>query len=132
MQRLRHLVVFFLLAWLPVQAVALPALAARCEAEHGAAAHALGASTAGARQHSHLGGHSSHFDAMSADGLASPAHDPGGDGGSAGSHFCCHHFSAVPVTDLALAADAGPVQATRPVVALFSYFPELQRRPPRA
>ena len=132
MRLIRNMVAFFLLAWLPVQAVALPALAMRCELEHGGAANVDSGPVQDEEQHSHGHGHSSHLDAPSPDELQFPTHDGSGDGGSAGSHFCCHHFSAVPVTEPALASHATPAQATLPVVALFSYFPELQRRPPRA
>ncbi len=121
MARLHRLLIVFLLAWLPLQAVALPMLALHCESGHGGHAvagvpHGLHAQTAGVFDHDH----------------ASPAHDGQEDAGTVHQHFCCHHFSALPVTDPAEPAAAAPALTGRFVLPLFSFFPEPQRRPPRA
>jgi hypothetical protein len=116
---MRRLLALFLLAWLPLQAAALPMLALHCESGHGGHALAAGAhhaDEAGAEGHDH----------------APPDHDGSSDTGAGHQHYCCQHFSALPVTDLSVQSERAASLAAFDGFALFSFFPDPQRRPPRA
>src|SRR5262245_24044265 len=82
----RKVVTLALLAWLPLQAAALPALGFLCEVDPGAV-------------HGHAGTHSHHAD-----------HEHGGDGhgdedsSPPGPHCCCHHFYSAALLSLSTAA----------------------------
>jgi hypothetical protein len=111
----RRLVTFALLAWLPLQAAALPALAFLCEVDPGAV-HAHGAA------HSHHGDH----------GHGDDGHD-GHDGSSSGPHACCHHFFSAALPSVAMAAVV-PVSGVDPTPLFHPDFfiPEQPQPPPLA
>jgi hypothetical protein len=122
---LRKALVVFLLAWLPLQAGALPALVLDCELDpEGSAMHQA---MHGGAQHDH--GHDT-----AADGDQAPAHDHDGDAGhDAFSHGCCHNLSsgaaaAAPIVSLPAGAIVPAALAIHP----YRFFPELLKRPPLA
>jgi hypothetical protein len=119
MRRLLRLVAFALLAWMPLQAAALPALMTACEldpvhAPMQQAAHEHGGS-------GHLG--HSHGD----DGAA--GHD-GQSGGAASVHDCCHQFSTVAPALAVAPSDAGATVVAAPPLRPSEFFPERPKRPP--
>jgi hypothetical protein len=126
----RRFVILALLAWLPLQAAALPALAFLCELDPGAAhGHAVGHSHHGDHQHGD-GGHDT--DGHHGDGHHSGGHD--GDGSSsAGPHSCCHHFFSVALLSLQTVADT-PVSGVDPTPLFHPDFfiPEQPQPPPLA
>jgi hypothetical protein len=104
-------VAWLLLAWLPLQAAALPALALLCDENPGSM---------------HGAAHSHHHDDHS-------QHDHGDDGGgtSPPPHTCCHHFfSAALPAPLALSDE--PTESLAPTALLVPhyFFPEPPKRPP--
>jgi hypothetical protein len=113
MRTFRSWVTLFLLAWLPLQAAAVPLLAGCC-------ADARDAAMAAVHCHEHA----------AADPAEAPAHD--GDHGGNPGHLCCPHFSAAALFRFAF--DAAPVllDAPTPLVADRSHIPEQPQRPPRA
>ena len=127
----RKFVILALLAWLPLQAAALPALAFLCEVDPGAMhGHAAAHSHHGDHQHGD-GGHDTGGD-HSAGGHHNGGHD--GDGSSpAGPHGCCHHFFSVALPSLSTAA-ATPVSGVDPTPLFHPDFfiPEQPQRPPLA
>jgi hypothetical protein len=115
MRTFRSWVTLFLLAWLPLQAAAVPLLAACC---------ADGRDAAMAAAHCHE-------QAAVADADEAPAHDGGDHGGNPG-HLCCPHFSAAALHRFALEAAPVVLDAPTPLVADRSHIPEQPQRPPRA
>lgn len=122
MRRLVRLVALALLAWLPLQAAALPALMTACELDP---AHspmhkpAQGHDGAGHGGHSH-GGDDAHD------------HDDGQSGGATGVHDCCHQFStAAPAPAIAL-PDLGATEFVAPSLRVSEFIPEQPKRPPLA
>jgi hypothetical protein len=114
MRRLHSIVLLSLLAWLPLQAVAVPLLAGCCPETAAAVADASPC-------HQHA-----------ADGDAAPA-DPAGAGDHDNpGHLCCPHFSAAPVHRLAFAAEPSRFDAPPVVPAARSHIPDQPQRPPRA
>lgn len=113
----RRFVILALLAWLPLQAAALPALAFLCETDPGAV-------------HGHPTGHSHPGDHEHGDG--GDGHD-GHEGSSSGPHGCCHHFFSAALPSLALAA-AMPVSGVDPTPLFHPDFfiPEQPQPPPLA
>ncbi len=115
-----------LLAWLPLQAAALPVMALTCHA--GGAGPAVMHDQAAAMDTAAHDGHNAHqHRAAVADDSA-----PGvtADGGPAG-HQCCTHFTAVTATVLAAAkALSAHAMATPPARAV-SHLPEPPQQPPR-
>jgi hypothetical protein len=121
MRRLIRFVAFALLAWMPLQAAALPALMTACELdpahspmhqathEHGSAGH---------------GGHS-HGD----DGAH--GHD-GQSGGAASVHDCCHQYSTAAPALAVAAPDVGTTVFVAPPLRLSEFIPEQPKRPPLA
>ncbi|HSD41329.1 MAG TPA: hypothetical protein VLD36_05635 [Burkholderiales bacterium] len=124
MRRLARLIALALLAWLPLQAAALPGLVALCELDpaHSPMHHALHEDSAhdhGDHAHEHGG-----------DGGAG-SHD-GGPGHGAGGHGCCHHYStAAPSIAIAAPAAAHEVFVTASIHP-HDFFPEQPKRPPLA
>jgi hypothetical protein len=119
--RLRRLLVFFLLAWLPLQAAAVPLLALACHQSGSAqAAHAHAADA-----DAHAGMHH-HPD----DGAG--ARDGEGDASTGPGHFCCMHFTALPGAPCPVAVLAPARTVSVVVLTDYSFYPELTRRPPRA
>jgi hypothetical protein len=118
MRTFRFWVTSFLLAWLPLQAAAVPLLAACCPDGQDVAMAAL-----------HC-----HERAAAADADEAPAHDGdhGGDHGGNPGHLCCPHFSAAPVHRFSLAAASAVLDAPTPLVADRSHIPEQPQRPPIA
>jgi hypothetical protein len=124
MRRLTRYIAFALLAWLPLQAAALPGLIALCEldpahspmhhAMHDAAAHDHGDDA-----HEHGGD----------DGAG--GHD-GGPGHGVGGHGCCHHYSSAAPTLAIGAPDAAHEVFLTVSVQLHDFFPEQPKRPPLA
>lgn len=115
---MRRLLLLLLLVWMPIQVAAYPALALRCDAEHGTL-------LAGGAAHDEHVGHEHHGggDGRDAD------HD---DSNVAFAHFCCHHFFALPVTLAGNPSDRAAFPAADPAPPLLSIIPERQQRPPRA
>ena len=109
----RKFVILALLAWLPLQAAALPALALLCEIDPGAA-------------------HSHHGDHQHGDGHDGGGHD--GDGSSsAGPHGCCYHFfsAALPSFSTVTAMPVSGVDPT-PLFHPDFFIPEQPQPPPLA
>ena len=124
MRRLARLVAFALLAWLPLQAAALPALMTACELDpaHSPMHHTLDEGAA----HDHGDHAHAHGDD---DGAGS--HD-GGSAHGAGGHGCCHHYSsAAPALAIPASDAAREVFITAPV-HLHDFLPEQPKRPPLA
>jgi len=118
---LRRFVAVLLLAWLPVQAAALPALAMLCEQEHSVAHHDPS-----------FGGEHAHHDAI---GPHSHADGDEKHGGTTHDHAsgCCHHlYSAAPVVFLEAPNESGSNLDLTSFVSLSSFFPEQPQRPPLA
>jgi len=112
---LRKLVILVLLAWLPLQAAALPALAFLCEVDPGAV-------------HGHAGAHSHHADHEHGD----DGHDHEGTS-PPGPHGCCHHFysAALPSVSTAAVRPASGVDPT-PFFHPDFFIPEQPQPPPLA
>ncbi len=111
----RKLVILGMLAWLPLQAAALPALALLCEVDPGA-------------MHGAAAAHSHHGDHQHGDG----GHDH--DGSSpAGPHGCCHHFFSAALPSFATVAQA-PASGVEPTPLFHPDFfiPEQPQPPPLA
>jgi len=127
MHRYTRFIASLLLAWLPLQAAALPVLALKCHAG-GAGPVAVHDRVAAMDAASHDGHHAHEHRAAAGDDSA-----PGviNDGGSAGGHQCCTHFTAVTATALAAAkALSAHAMATPPARAV-SHLPEPPQQPPR-
>ncbi len=128
MSRYRRVITCLLLAWLPLQAAALPVLALNCHAG-GADRDAVTVMDEQA-MHAAMGAEHAH------DPAAHAAHDSGApsatdDGGPAG-HQCCTHFTAVTATVFAAAkAPSAHAMATPPARAV-SHLPDPPQQPPRA
>ncbi len=110
--RIRNLVLYLLLACLPLQSVAGPARMLFCDDATPAAADGL---------HVHD------------DGDEHPAQDaPAGPGGSS-SHDCCHYyFSGVVHSTSPHAASTEFVYVPAGLASFYSFFPERLKRPPLA
>lgn len=115
MHTFRRWMILFLLAWLPLQASAVPLLAACC-------ADGQEAATAAAHCHEHA----------VADADEAPTHDghEGEHGGNPG-HLCCPHLSAVNTRAFGVAASRGVFEPPAPLLRVHSFFPEQPQRPPR-
>ena len=111
----RKFVILVLLAWLPLQAAALPALAFLCEVDPGA-------------MHGHAAAHSHHGDHEHGDG----DHDSSGSS-PAGPHGCCHHFFSAALLSLQTVT-ATPVSGVDPTPLFHPDFfiPEQPQPPPLA
>jgi hypothetical protein len=110
--------VFCLAAWLPLQAVALPALVLDCELDpQGSSLHQA---MHGGAQHDH------ESDA--------PAHDHDGDAGhDALGHGCCHNLSSgAAASPPVVSLQRGGVVPSAPAVHPYRFFPDLPKRPPLA
>ncbi len=115
---MRRFALLILLAWLPIEASAMPWLAFACE-QHESGIHDQSA------QHA---GHAHHADG--ADQISSGDDDL--DSVNA-SHTCCHHFSGVvhftsSSSGVAVAAGIAPQSPT----PLYDFIPDLPKRPPLA
>jgi hypothetical protein len=112
-------VLAFLLGWMPLQAIALPLLALRCERDP-ASAH-TGAVPGHHAQHADRSGHD----------------HSGGSGGDDASplllHDCCHNLTsaALPMSAATSEAPAAGVEPTL-LFHLFSFFPDRPKPPPLA
>jgi hypothetical protein len=113
---LRRFVIAALLAWLPLQAAALPALAFLCELDPGAG---FGHGVA----HAHHGEH----------GHGDGGHDHDDGASPAGPHGCCHHFYSAALPSVATVAQtpASGVDPT-PLFHPDSFIPEQPQPPPLA
>ena len=122
MRRLARYIAFALLAWLPLQAAALPGLMAVCELDpaHSPMHRTMNAAAAhddGDHAHEHGGD----------DGAG--GHD-GGPGHGVGGHGCCHHYStAAPTLAIGAPETAHEVFITASP-HLHDFFPEQPKRPP--
>jgi len=115
---IRQLVLLLLLAWLPLQASAMPWLAFQCDKhDSGTGDHPA--------QHASLA-----HDAPSGDQNAGDGDDPGA---VSDVHTCCHHFSGVvPTLRIATgAAITGGIAPHSPVLR-YDFIPDLLKRPPLA
>jgi hypothetical protein len=116
---IRRFVLLMLLAWLPIQAAAMPWLAFRCDQ------HDSGAQSS-SQSHHHV----------------SPAHHPasgdpdtpGHDSDAASDpHSCCHHFSGVLHTLPVMTGVAiSETVVSGPPARLHDFIPDLLQRPPLA
>lgn len=126
MRRFARTLALALLAWLPLQAVALPGFVLACQLDP---AHSPGPAT----DQDHGTEHQAHGDG----GHAHDGDDGAGDQGSHGnhslsSHPCCHLYSAAaPPPPLAAPAPHGEYRATAASHA-YHFFPEQFQRPPLA
>jgi hypothetical protein len=117
----QRFVALLLLAWLPMQASALPALALLCEQEQTSS----GKNGAVVATHGHHDGAGHHQHADGDDEVGSAAHDHG--------NGCCHHlFSAVVPASLDAPRESGSQLDPLPLFSLSSFFPEQPQRPPLA
>jgi len=115
---MRRCVLLMLLAWLPIQASAMPWLAFKCE-QHDAGAHEHVA------QHA---GHAQHANAPDFGTAVGDDPDPVND-----VHTCCPHFSGVVHTlPVVAGADAGTGVAPHSPAHLHEFIPDLPKRPPLA
>ena len=116
---MRRYVLLMLLAWLPIQASAMPWLAFQCE-QHGSGMHYEHAA-----QHA---GHAHHADAS--DHGAAVGDDPDA---LNDVHTCCPHFSGV-VHSLPFFAGANVATDVAPhsPAHLHDFIPDLPKRPPLA
>jgi len=112
---MRRFVLLILLAWLPIQASAMPWFAFKCEG-HDPVVHEHAAPA---------GGHGHH--------AAGPGDAADGDPGNpiSNAHSCCHQFSGAatallqPTADI-IAAGVDP----HPLAHAYDFFPEPDKRPP--
>jgi len=116
---MRRFILLMLLAWLPVQASAMPWLAVKCEQhESGTYGHAA-----------HNGGNAHHGDPASSSGSNEDGHAT-----ADGVHTSCHHFFSGAIHGVADLTDA--VVATglvsHPPAPLYEFLPDLPKRPPLA
>lgn len=125
MKRTFRTIALVLLAWLPVQAVALPVLAFNCHAGAVDAAeageHALHAAMAADAVHDHA--------VQTTQDTDSPATS---DGSGPAGHLCCTHFTAVTSTVVPAAAPAVVQALATPAPRATSHLPEPPQQPPRA
>jgi len=114
-------VVLVLLALLPLQAAALPALAMLCEQERIAAHDDPPGFNV---EHDHHDGITPHPHADGDDGVGSGAHDHGNGG--------CHHhlYSAAPPVSPDVLRESTSSIDLIPLFSLTSCFPEQPQRPP--
>ena len=118
MSRYTRVIVCLLLAWLPLQAVALPVLALKCHA--GAARPAAmhdPAAPLDAAAHDEHNAHEHHAAANDASALGATE-----DGGPAG-HMCCTHFTAVTATVFAAAPAPSAHALATPHLRAVSHLP---------
>jgi hypothetical protein len=115
----RKFVILTLLAWLPLQAAALPALAFLCEVDPGA-------------MHGHAAAHSHHGDHQHGDGHHGGGHD-GDNSPPSGPHGCCHHFFSAALLSLQTVT-VMPVSGVDPTPLFHPDFfiPEQPQPPPLA
>ncbi len=130
MRRLTRFVALFLLAWMPVQVSALPALALECHEEtSGYVAteqHAAQMGHDAGAMHDHAG----HMQRASDSTDTTGTHDAGSHGYA--GHQCCTHFAAVTANVLPTATTAAVLAVATPAPLVYTYFPELPQQPPRA
>ncbi|MGH8618635.1 MAG: hypothetical protein ACREUW_13165 [Burkholderiales bacterium] len=128
MRRYTRVVACLLLAWLPLQAVALPVLALKCHAgDAGPAVMHAPAASMDAAAHDGHNAHEHH--AAAGDDSAPGTTDD--DGGLAG-HLCCTHFTAVTATVFAAAKAPSAHAMATPLARAVSHLPEPPQQPPRA
>ena len=115
----RKFVILALLAWLPLQAAALPALAFLCEVDPGA-------------MHGHAAAHSHHGDHPHGDGHRGDGHD-GDNSSPSGPHGCCHHFFSAALLSFqtVTAMPASGIDPT-PLFHPDFFIPEQPQPPPLA
>ena len=123
MKRAFRTIALVMLAWLPLQAAALPVLALKCHAGSAGPA-AAGDHAANAAMHDHT----AHAQQAAVDAGASGAPD---DGGPAG-HLCCTHFTAVTATVFQTVATTAAAAMATPAPRAYSHLPEPPQQPPRA
>jgi hypothetical protein len=126
MRRLSRLIALALLAWLPLQAAALPGLAALCELDP-----ARSPMHAGMHDDDGAAGHHAHGDHAHGDDDGTHGHDgTPGHGGS--GHGCCHHFSTAAPALAVIAPEPALAAFLTAAVAVHDFFPEQPKRPPLA
>lgn len=115
---MRRFVLLMLLAWLPIQASAMPWLAFTCEQ------HESGI-------HDHTAQHAGH--AHHADGADQNSTGDGGSDTVNAGHTCCHLFSGV-VHSMSISSGATMNAGVAPQapVPLHDFIPDLPKRPPLA
>jgi hypothetical protein len=127
MRSLTRFVVLALLAWLPLQAAALPGLMTLCELDPAGSPMHLATHDAGA-----AAGHHDHDDHAHGDEEAGTGGHDGHSGQSPGGHGCCHHYSTATPAPAIAASDAGTTVLLMPSPSLSDFFPEQPKRPPLA
>jgi hypothetical protein len=121
MTSLRRLVILFLLAWMPLQAVAAPLLAWHCASHDGNADSAR------------AGSPPCHSGDAAAAVVPSATEEGQTQGTACGSgDFCCAHFSALPTMRIAGPVDRAPFEALLPTLPDFSFLSSPLTQPPRA
>jgi hypothetical protein len=121
MTRLRKLVALFLLAWMPLQALAVPLLTWHC-ASHEVPAASQEESAAPCPSHAAA--------ASDADLRDEPVDDRGST--AKGGDFCCSHFSAVPAALAVVGVERVPFDPPAVAVPAFSFLSRPLTQPPRA
>jgi hypothetical protein len=126
MRRCTRVIACLLLAWLPLQAAALPVLALKCHA--GGTGPAVIHDQAASMDTASHDGHNAHeHHASAGDDSAPGAND---DGGPAG-HLCCTHFTAVTATVFAAAAALTAHAMAAPPARAVSHLSAPPQHPPR-
>lgn len=122
MRRLSRLLAFALLAWLPLQAAALPALVLACELDPAHSPMHAGMHDADAPgHHAHGGDDGAH------------GHDHDGTPGHGGyGHGCCHHYSSAASALVVGAPEPAHAVFLTAAIAVHDFFPEQPKRPPLA
>jgi hypothetical protein len=124
MRRLTRFIAFALLAWLPLQAAALPGLITVCELDPAhSPMHRAMHDDGLAADHAH--GDHEHGD----DGAS--GHD-GHSGGSPGGHGCCHVYTTAAAAPVLHAPDAVAAALATASPHLAEFIPEQPHRPPLA
>ena len=122
MKRAFRTIALVMLAWLPLQAAALPILAFKCHAGAATGTAAMDEPAAQTLDAAH------EHHAAASDTEAPGALD---DGGPAG-HLCCTHFTAVTATVFQAPATTAASALATPASRAYSYLLEPPQQPPRA
>ena len=136
-RRLQRLLLSFLLAWFPVQTMALPALSTLC-VQHDAgevrAAEQFSGQAHDQHAHDHAAAGNSHVHAYSHDAqtdTTAPDITRDSHASGSGNHPCCdHHFTAMLFTALSLPDSMAPAQVPALPHSPRLFVPEQPDHPP--
>lgn len=125
MASFRRFVALFLLAWMPLQAFALPLLTWHC-ASHDDAGFVTQDVVGDVPCHSH--------EEAAVPGVPGSDGEPDQDPGTSSKpgDFCCSHFSAAPPALALLAVGRVPFEVPVPTQSAFSFLARPLTQPPRA